>query len=629
MDNVRRMNPRDSAPDDDGGRGFERVPPQDLDAEQAVLGAMLLARQAITDVTAVMEPGDHYRPAHETIHRAILDLHETGDPADPITLTAALNRTGHLTLVGGAPYLHHLVNTVPTASNAQHYAEIVRDKARLRRLVEAATRIANSGYAADGDIDDIMEAARKEFDGAATTSAHGPSHLLDSLLDWDAFYGTDFGSVELLPGRLMAPGQQITIVGDGKAGKSLLVQEWMWRMASGRPFLDDQPADPVPVLYLDAENGQEQVQERFYSFGAGPGRMGSLRYASFPPVRPLDTAGGGADLMAMVKAAAATVVVLDTVSRFISGPENDADTWLNLYRHTLLPLKRDRIASIRLDHFGKDGERGARGSSAKNQDVDHVWTLSAQGGGMLSLKRTHTRTGIGPDEFAIRREARRHGDSWLPGGTRHVIAAPDPAGWGDGAMGTGMAAIPGTVEHIIAQLDAHQVPADWGSPRVIRRCAELGMQVRKGKVEEAVRVRKARGPLPAQMGTGDGKSGGQSWAQQAYPDETGHESGRNARNDLPPDLPPTTFNQPPPETGGPPAIPAGQTSPGEVGGTSPRPSTKLPSPHPPSQEGGGEADPGEAATQDARNCVICLTPITDPHRLAAGHDTHHPCPTTD
>ncbi|MFC0499333.1 AAA family ATPase [Streptomyces mutabilis] len=175
----------------------------------------------------------------------------------------------------------------------------------------------------------------------------------------------------------MGPGQQITLVGDGKAGKSLFTQEWMWRMATGQPFLGDDPQAPLPILYLDAENGQEQVQERFLSFGAGPLNMGELRYASFPPIRPLDTAGGGADLIALVKATGAQLVVIDTVSRFISGPENDADTWLNLYRHTLLPLKRDRISSVRLDHFGKDKERGGRGSSAKTQDVDHVWELSA------------------------------------------------------------------------------------------------------------------------------------------------------------------------------------------------------------------------------------------------------------
>nr|WP_240812852.1 AAA family ATPase [Streptomyces sp. DASNCL29] len=390
----------------------------------------------------------------------------------------------------------------------------------------------------------------------------------------------------------MAPGQQITVVGDGKAGKSLFVQEWAWRMATGQGFLDDKPQPPISVLYLDAENGQEAVQERFLSFGAGDGRMGLLSYASFPPVRPLDTAGGGADVLALAAAVEAQIVVIDTVSRFISGPENDADTWLSLYRHTLMPLKRAGLASIRLDHLGKDGERGARGSSAKTQDVDHVWTLTSQGGGSLMLRRTHTRTGIGPDSFALLRQARREGDHWAPGGTRHVVALPDPVGFGSSG-GTGMAAVPGTAEHIVARLDEARVPGDWGSPRVIKWCSEQGIKAAKSKIEEAVRIRKNR-----------------------------------PSGDLPPHLPysPVTNNSP--ESGGPPNKTPDQTSPGEVPGTLPPAPTAPPSPRPPSQEGGGGASsPGD--TSEARHlCDVCERPI-NPDWAHRGYTTHLGCdPTT-
>ncbi|MGW3570169.1 AAA family ATPase [Streptomyces sp. NPDC000941] len=397
--------------------------------------------------------------------------------------------------------------------------------------------------------------------------------------------------MQLLPGRLMARGQQITLVGDGKAGKSLFCQEWMWRVATGQPFLDDKPQAPVPVLYLDAENGKEALQERFLSFGAGDGRMGMLSYASFPPIRSLDTAGGGADVLALAAAVEAQIVVIDTVSRFISGPENDADTWLALYRHTLLPLKRAGLASIRLDHLGKDGERGARGSSAKTQDVDHVWTLTSQGGGSLMLKRTHTRTGIGPDSFALLRQARRDGDHWAAGGTRHIIALPDPIGF---TSGTGLAAIPGTVEHIVARLDEAGVPTGWGSPRVIKKCGELGIKAAKSKIEEAVRIRKNR-------------------------PTTG----------IPPHLPYSPVTKNSPESGGPPNKTPGQTSPGEVPGTLPPALSAPPSPRPPSQEGGGGANsPGD--TSDTRHlCDVCERPI-NPDWAARGYTTHLGCdPATD
>ncbi|MFF4479492.1 AAA family ATPase [Streptomyces sp. NPDC001520] len=399
--------------------------------------------------------------------------------------------------------------------------------------------------------------------------------------------------MQLLPGRIMAPGQQITVVGDGKAGKSLFVQEWAWRMATGQGFLDDKPQPPVSVLYLDAENGQEAVQERFLSFGAGDGRMGMLSYASFPPVRPLDTAGGGADVLALAAAVEAQIVVIDTVSRFIAGPENDADTWLSLYRHTLMPLKRAGLASIRLDHLGKDGERGARGSSAKTQDVDHVWTLTSQGGGSLMLKRTHTRTGIGPDSFALLRQARRDGDHWAPGGTRHVLAAPDPDGFNSGS---GLAAIPGTVEYIVAALDRAGLPNDAGNPTAIKKLAELEIPARKEKIADAVRVRKNRG-----------------------------NSGSPAPS---PDLPPHLPAEPSPNPGESPDKTAGQTFPGNPGeprGTTP---AAPPFPRPPSQEGEGGAGHPRGASENRPLCDVCERPMNSDW-AARGYTTHLGCdPTT-
>ncbi len=129
---------RDSQDWEGGSSGFERVPPQDLDAEQSVLGGMLLSKDAIADVVEIIKGHDFYRPAHETVYQAILDLYAKGEPADPITVAAELVKRGEITKVGGAPYLHTLVQSVPTAANASYYAEIVHERAVLRRLVEAA-----------------------------------------------------------------------------------------------------------------------------------------------------------------------------------------------------------------------------------------------------------------------------------------------------------------------------------------------------------------------------------------------------------------------------------------------------------------------------------------------------------
>ena len=102
---------------------------------------MLLSKDAIADVFEVLTAKDFYKPAHVHIFEAVLDLYSRGEPADPITVSAELERTGLLPRVGGSVYVHHLSAMVPTAANAGYYATIVGEKAMLRRLVEAGTRI--------------------------------------------------------------------------------------------------------------------------------------------------------------------------------------------------------------------------------------------------------------------------------------------------------------------------------------------------------------------------------------------------------------------------------------------------------------------------------------------------------
>ncbi|MXP21692.1 replicative DNA helicase [Gordonia sp. HNM0687] len=143
---------------------FGRQPPQDMAAEQSVLGGMLLSKDAIADVVEKLRSADFYRPAHQAVYDAILELYGKGEPADAVTVSAELERAGELRRIGGAPYLHTLISTVPTAANAGYYAEIVAEKAILRRLVTAGTRIVQFGYAgADGqDVAEVVDRAQAE-----------------------------------------------------------------------------------------------------------------------------------------------------------------------------------------------------------------------------------------------------------------------------------------------------------------------------------------------------------------------------------------------------------------------------------------------------------------------------------
>ncbi|WP_414467281.1 replicative DNA helicase [Kytococcus schroeteri] len=139
------------------------MPPQDVDAERSVLGGMLLSKDAIADVLEVVRGADYYRPAHELIHEAILDLFGRGEPADAITVADELTKRGNLQRAGGQAYLHQLMQAVPTAANAGYYAEIVAERAILRRLVEAGTRIVQMGYGqGGGEVEDVVNAAQAE-----------------------------------------------------------------------------------------------------------------------------------------------------------------------------------------------------------------------------------------------------------------------------------------------------------------------------------------------------------------------------------------------------------------------------------------------------------------------------------
>ena len=224
---------------DPGRVDLDRTPPQDVVAEQCVLGAMLLSKDAIADVVEVLKPGDFYRPAHQTVYDAVLDLYGRGEPADPVTIAAELTRDGTLAKIGGAPYLHTLIASVPTAANAAYYAEIVRERAILRRLVEAGTKIVQLGYGAasgmGGEVDDVVDRAQQAVYEVTERRTSEDYIRLEEVLQ-QAFdeieamgsrsgelYGvpTGFRELDELTNGLH-PGQLVVVAGRPAMGKSTL-----------------------------------------------------------------------------------------------------------------------------------------------------------------------------------------------------------------------------------------------------------------------------------------------------------------------------------------------------------------------------------------------------------------------
>ncbi len=142
---------------------FDRIPPQNLEAEQAVLGAILLDKDAIITVMEIIEAEDFYRTAHQRIYQAIIVLMEKGEPIDLITLTAELQNKKILEEVGGVSYLTDLANAVPTAANVEFYAKIIQEKAIIRKLIKTATEIAGTGYAGNEDVTELISNAEKKI----------------------------------------------------------------------------------------------------------------------------------------------------------------------------------------------------------------------------------------------------------------------------------------------------------------------------------------------------------------------------------------------------------------------------------------------------------------------------------
>ncbi|MFH1262886.1 MAG: replicative DNA helicase [Pseudomonadota bacterium] len=138
-----------------------RIPPQNLEAEQSVLGAILLDNEAAHDVTEILRPEDFYKEAHRHIFEAVLGLLERNEPADLVTLTNELKKQGELESIGGAAYLATLVEAVPTSASVLHHARIVKDKATVREIIRAASEIAENGYEGGTEVAEFLDQAER------------------------------------------------------------------------------------------------------------------------------------------------------------------------------------------------------------------------------------------------------------------------------------------------------------------------------------------------------------------------------------------------------------------------------------------------------------------------------------
>lgn len=183
----------------------DRVPPQNIEAEQSVLGAMLIEKEAIPKVMEILRDTDFYREAHRVIFNAMLELYNKNEAVDMITVTEILKRDNKLEDVGGIAYVTSLANAVPTASNVTYHASIIEEKSILRQLVSVSTQIASMGYEANDDVKNIIDSAESkilEISNRKKTADFTPINeiVLDSFKSIEALMGNKNGLTGLPTG---------------------------------------------------------------------------------------------------------------------------------------------------------------------------------------------------------------------------------------------------------------------------------------------------------------------------------------------------------------------------------------------------------------------------------------------
>ncbi|GAA4773753.1 MULTISPECIES: replicative DNA helicase [Microbacterium] len=252
-----------------GPRDHERTPPHDLIAEQSTLGGMLLSKDAVADVIEALRGADFYVPKHEVIFEAILSLYSHGEPTDVVAVTDELIKTGDLQRAGGADYLHTLTSIVPTAANAGYYASIVSERALLRRLVDAGTKIAQMGYKGEGEAVELVNAAQAEIynvTGTEQTEDYVPLTVaVDAAVEEiELARGRDgqmtgiptgFTELDTLTNGLHG-GQMIIIAARPAMGKSTLALDFA-RAAAIKANM--------PTIFFSLEMGRSEIAMRLLS----------------------------------------------------------------------------------------------------------------------------------------------------------------------------------------------------------------------------------------------------------------------------------------------------------------------------------------------------------------------------
>lgn len=367
-----------------------RLPPQSIEAEQAVLGGLMLDPNALDRIRGVLVDADFYRRDHQLIYRAIRELDEKAQPFDAVTLGEWFEAQGFGEQVAGGAYLVELASTTPSAANIKAYAEIVLDKARLRQVIDIGTGIVNDGFQPEGrDSSQIIAEALRRLDGT-----HGNAESTGGLnrVDLSHFMDTPASTIGWAIRPIVPRGEVTLWGGHGGAGKSISVLQLIAHSACGTPWQGMEPDDFLRCLYVSLEDSGDKVRYRLRrvceSYGLQSGQVEE-------GVRVVDCPSGKATLMveesklgvrSMVETALMTqlrrscegadLIVIDNASDAFGGNENDRQA-VRAFMSALKRIARDFNAGvILLAHIDKASAKA--GASGNTYSGSTAWHNSAR-----------------------------------------------------------------------------------------------------------------------------------------------------------------------------------------------------------------------------------------------------------